>query len=387
MRLGVTTFGCDGGRSGIGRYARCLLEAMTNTAEPDEVEILGHRREVDTFTPDTATFSVRASPGIMRCPVLDIAWHQVALGPLARLRGYDVLFLPAANRRLAAFTPCPTVGTYHDGGILHLENKYDPLRRFYLTKVLPRLVRKLTHVLTVSEATKRDLVERLGVPPERITVTPLAADPRRYHPRDPRAAAVRVRERHGLSAPYLLYVSRLEHPGKNHVRLIEAFARARARHGLRHDLVLAGSDWSGAAAVHAAAAASSATKSIRLLGFVPETDLPDLYGAADGMIFPSLFEGFGLPLLEAMASGIPVATSNSSSLPEVAGDAALLFDPCDIDAMAESLARVALDEGLRGILATRGLSRAAQYSWEKTAASTWQVLRSVARSTRRLEPV
>lgn len=378
MRVGITTYGGDEGRSGIGRYISCLLESMAQSAETDEAEVLVHRQETSAFFPkDTPAFRRVTTPGLMRDPVLDIAWHQLGLGPLSLARGYDVLFLPAANRRLAAFAPCPTVGTYHDGGILHVVDKYDPARRFYLTKVLPRLVRKLTHVLTVSEATKRDLVNILGVSKDRITVTPLAADRRLYYPRDPEEMARHIEKRFGIAKPYLLYVSRLEHPGKNHVRLIEAFAKARKEHGLRHDLVLAGSDWSGSEFVHAAAETSSVSGSIHMLGYVPNIELPALYSAAAGVVFPSLFEGFGLPILEAMSSGVPVASSNTSSLPEVAGDAALLFDPVNVDEMAAAIARLAMDTPLRSMLVGRGLSRAAAFSWEKTAVATWRVLRSV----------
>ncbi|MDX9720450.1 MAG: glycosyltransferase family 1 protein [Myxococcota bacterium] len=377
MRLGVTTFGGDGGKSGIGRYIRSLLAAMAKSRGTDHIEMLTDKDERAAFVPeDTKSLDF---PGILRHPVGDIAWHQLALPALSLARRYDALFLPAANRRLSVWSPVPTIGTFHDAGIFHLSSKYDRSRHFYLTKVLPRMVRSLDHVLTVSEYSKRDLVEKLGVPAERITVTPLAADRSVYHPVDRKEAAAHVLQRFNVQEPYILYVSRLEHPGKNHVRLIEAYTEAVSSHGVRHQLVLAGSDWSGAEAVHAAAERSSASRSIHFLGFVPEADLPTLYGAADGLVFPSLFEGFGLPVLEAMSCGLPVASSNAASLPEVAGSAALLFDPYDIDAMAHSIASICLDESLSARLRQRGLEWSAQFSWERAAQSTWEVIRRLAK--------
>jgi glycosyltransferase involved in cell wall biosynthesis len=240
------------------------------------------------------------------------------------------------------------------------------------------LVRRLTHVITISESSRQDILEFAGVSPERITVTPLGADHDLFNPGDREQASVEVLKITGVDGPFLLYVSRLEHPGKNHVRLIRAFDEAKSSHGLPHKLLLAGSDWSNAGQVHAVADAARHRDSIVFLGFVATSLLPNLYRAADAVVFPSLYEGFGLPVVEAMCCGTPVACSNVSSMPEVAGDAAILFDPANEESITRAIVEITTVPSLRNELVARGLVRSASYTWENTARMTWKVLSDVA---------
>jgi len=290
-----------------------------------------------------------------------------------------VLFLPAANRRLPLFCSVPTVGTVHDFSSLHMENKYNPARLFYIKQVLPLMVRKLTRVLTVSECSKRDIVEYAGVPEERVHVTPLAADSHLYRPLDREMARERMWQVYGIDEPYILYISRLEHPGKNHVGLIRAFDRLKSRYDEPLKLVLAGSDWLGAEAVHEEADRARFGKDILFTGFFKDEDLPWLYNAAEVFAFPSLYEGFGLPVLEAMSCGVPVACSNVSSMPEVAGDAAVLFPPDEVEAMEEALFTLVTDRDTAGKYIDLGFNRAREFSWEKTARATLACLEAAAR--------
>ncbi len=381
MNVGVTTFGGDGGRSGIGRYITQLLRALASIENDAQWQVAVHADEAPVFMPDAPAWKQSTVSGQWRSPVANVAWHQWALPSWCRAGKQDVLFLPAGNRRLPWRCPCPSVGVVHDFSALHVAAKYDPARMFYIKTVLPALIRRLTHVITVSDSSRQDLLEYAKVPDERITVTPLGADHGFFNPGDRERAGAAVLEQTGVTAPYLLYVSRLEHPGKNHVRLIRAFDAAKSRHGLPHRLVLAGSDWSGADQVHAAADAARHRDSIVFLGFVPGGLLPDLYRAADAVVFPSLFEGFGLPVLEAMCCATPVACSNVSSMPEVAGDAAVLFNPLEEEDIARAIGRITTEPVLREELVTRGLARAATYTWENTARLTWKVLSDAAHKT------
>lgn len=379
MKIGISTFGGDGGKSGISRYIISLLEHINRMEDAHQFDVHVFSNEKSIFIPvNSGTMKPVEHPENLRSPVRSIAWHQFSFPRIARREGYDLVFLPAANRRSCLSLPCPSVGTFHDFSSIHVKGKYDPARSFYIHKVLPLFARRLTHVLTVSESSKRDIVEFARVPPERVTVTPLAADHTTYHPGDREAATETIRAHYPIKGPYILYTSRLEHPGKNHVRLIEAFDLLKEREDLPHVLVLAGSDWSGSQAVHQAAARARHSRDIIFPGFVASAHLADLYRAADLFIFPSLFEGFGLPILEAMACGVPTACSNVSSMPEVAGDAAPTFDPSSMDQIAEVMAKLIGDSAFRSLTRERGIQRAATFNWERTAISTMDILRSVA---------
>jgi glycosyltransferase involved in cell wall biosynthesis len=240
------------------------------------------------------------------------------------------------------------------------------------------MMRGLDLVLTPSECSRQDVIRYARVPGDRVRVTPLGVDRDRFGPLDAPGASA-VKRRLDLPDPYILYVSRLEHPGKGHAVLIRAFARLLADHpDLPHHLVLAGPDWFRSDAIHDEAARSPVRDRIRFLGSLDGRDLPGVYAAADLFVFPSLYEGFGLPLLEAFSAGVPVACSNVSSLPEVAGDAAEMFNPSDEGDVAGAIARVLLDPEHRAALVRRGLGRVDGYRWEKTASLTLDALEDVA---------
>jgi glycosyltransferase involved in cell wall biosynthesis len=236
-------------------------------------------------------------------------------------------------------------------------------------------------VLSISEAARRDVLARFKLPPERVTTTPLAADAR-FYPQPPDEVA-RVRAAHNLPPEMVLFVG-INKPHKNLVRLIEAFGRL-LQQGSSATLVLAG-PWDDRYPEAKAAAASMPGRRpgnlptgerVRFLGPVADADLPALYAAATVFVLPSLYEGFGLPVLEAMACGAAVACSNTSSLPEIAGDAALTFDPQDVEAIAGAIGQLLGDEELRGRMVQAGLVQAAGFTWEKTAALTLAVYRQV----------
>jgi glycosyltransferase involved in cell wall biosynthesis len=377
LRIGVSAFGTDGGRSGIGRYLRALLEEFGRLeGTGDHIELLVARSDRDSFP---GAHDERVYPDIISKPLASLLWHGSVLPAISHRENYDVLFLPAANRRLVPWTPCPSVGTVHDFAALYVAGKYDPARNFYIRNILPALVRRLTRVIAVSESGKRDILEHTRVDEERVTVVPNGVDLNKFRPQDPEESRSRVRRELGLSLPYLLYVSRLEHPGKNHVRLIQAFARLKRDRSIPHQLVLAGPDWTRAEAIHEAVALSGVADDIWTPGFVAGDLLPSLYAAADLLVFPSLYEGFGLPILEAMACGTPVACSNISSMPEVGGEAAAYFDPIDIESMSEMIRRQLNDGQLRERRQTLGLERSRRFTWKRCAERTVSVLAQAVR--------
>jgi len=383
MNIGITTGGADGGRSGIGSYAVNVMRQFAVLGSDHRFEVFGHRSEEAQLGRAATGLPGRIVHEGWRRPVLNVAWHQTMLPLAVRSRRYDVLFLPAANRRIPVHCGCPTVGTVHDLSSLHVAGKYDPARELYIRRVLPALYRRLTHIITPSESTRRDLIDHALVPADRITVIPLAADHDLYYPRGRAASRQFAADRYGLHAPFVLYTARIEHPGKNHVRLIEAFDEMKQRTGLPHDLVFVGPERERAAEVRAAARRARFAAHIKFLGFVPTADLPLLYSAADLVTLPSLYEGFGLPVLEAMACGAAVACSNLSSLPEVAGRAAAQFDPCDVRGMARLLDTLLNDETRRAELGALGRNQARRFSWDAVGRRTLEVLEAAAARTTR----
>jgi glycosyltransferase involved in cell wall biosynthesis len=263
----------------------------------------------------------------------------------------------------------PLVATVHDVAFRHFPQAYPASGRRFHERATRIAVAEAARVLVPSAATARDLVELYGLERGRVTVTPLGADP----PPEPDAgSAGRLLERLGVRGPFLLAVGTLE-PRKNLVRLFGAFAEA-ASDLPEHHLVVVGPDGWGESLDR-----SAVPPRVALAGRVGERALAGLYAAAAGLAYPSLYEGFGLPVVEAMAHGVPVLTSDRSSLPEVAGGAALLVDPEDVPAIAKGLVELVFDRALRERLIAAGRRRAAALTWRATAAATWAAYEEVLR--------
>ena len=377
MKIGITTFGCDL-KSGMSRYVTNLITQFSTIDKYNDIEVLLHERAKSEYFSGVENNNIKSVnvSETLKNPLLNVAWHQIALPSICRQRKYDVLFLPAASRRAPVWTPCPTIGTVHDLAAFHVSGKYDNFRNFYQNKLLPFMFKQLTHIIAISESTKRDIMGYVGVPEEKITVIHHAADTETFYPRD-KQASIAVVKNYGIRAPYMIYTSRIEYPGKNHNRLIHAFEKMKKEHDIPHQLVLAGADWDGAKEVHLVANSSKYNKDILLTGFVKGDHLPFLYSAADMMVFPSLFEGFGLPILEAMSCGVPVACSNVSSMPEIADGAAVLFDPYDMDSIVDSLLSMVSSQDTCNKFAQKGFERSTQFSWQNTAQKTLDVILNI----------
>ncbi len=373
MKLGFLTFGCDSGKSGIGRYAIELLREFASMTSQFDCEVVGFADEKAIFLGDSSLRWLNIAD-FFRSPVRNLMWHQLNCYKMAKARQWDAIFLPAGNRRLPIFAPCPTIGVVHDFSALHIADKYDQARMFYIRHVLPALMQRLTSTITISESSRSDIIRYAGIPADRITIIHHGVDHDRYYPAAPEKAIEKL-GRFAIRRPYILYISRIEHPGKNHTNLLKAFERLKRETGLPHQLVLAGSDWDRAQEVHALAAASEFAADIQFTGFVAGSDLPPLLNAADMFVFPSLFEGFGMPILEAMACGIPVACSNISSMPEVAGDAAELFDASDPASIKDAMAKILCNRDFHAHLAKAGIRRAGGFTWKRCAESTVAVIR------------
>ncbi len=380
MRIGISAFAADGGKSGISQYMANILGRLPDLAPQDQFVVFIDRVDADLIQSWHPRLEVIAYPAWTGHPVISIFWHLIGLPAALRRHHCDAVFMPAGNRRLAWWYGVPSVGTIHDLSQLHVPQKYDAFRTFYVMRILPRMMRQLTRVIAVSQSTRKDLEDYAKVDPDKIRVSHNGADLGRFFPRDRAAAKDQVGRELGIPPDFILYIARLEHPGKNHVMLLEAFARLRADTGLPHKLVFVGSRWGGAEVIEARIRELGLEDAVIRPGFVSNETLPVLYAAADVLAFPSLFEGFGIPLLEAMASGTPVCASDVSSIPEVVGDAGILFDPQDPVAIAAALSRILGDPALRERLVALGLERAPRFSWDTAAAEVLEELRRVARA-------
>jgi glycosyltransferase involved in cell wall biosynthesis len=343
---------------GIGTYIRNLLRQLARLdretefvlfARPDDREGLAALGENFRVVAETSgNYSVS---------------EQVKI-PLA-IRREGVTLFHAPHYVLPPLVTCRSVVTIHD--CIHLMfPQYLPnrLAHTYARASISLAARRATRVLTVSESSKRDILRFVDAPADKIDVIYNAYD-ERFGVEPAAEEVVRVRERYQLHDEFVLYAGNVK-PHKNLERLIEAFDLVRAR-GLDHlKLVLIGDEISKYAALRRAVHEHRLHKYVRFLGYLPEETLAVMYRLAGVFVFPSLYEGFGLPPLEAMASGTPVVTSNVSSLPEVAGDAAVLVDPYDPQAIADGIYRVLSDEGLRRDLRRKGLARARQFSWAQS---------------------
>ncbi|HYE31496.1 MAG TPA: glycosyltransferase family 1 protein [Methylomirabilota bacterium] len=372
MKIGITTSVAQRGKTGIAQYLFGLLRALRAEATRHEFVLFVLREDRPLFQFASDCMQILEVDEKFRPPVRDILWHQTALPLLARKHGLDIIHVPS-YRRLIGVAPCARVATIHDLAPFRVSRKYDPARMLYGKLVVKRLAHRQDEIITVSQNTAADLQKFFGVDPSRVTVVHNGLDHERFHPNDRAASRERVSEKHSIIKPFFLYVARLEHPAKNHVRLIHAFNAFKKASGSEWQLVIGGSDWHGAEAIHEAAGTSPYARDIRMLGFVADADLPDLYRAADAFVYPSLYEGFGLPPVEAMACGTPVVCSSRGALAEVVDNAACIIDPESEQSIQQGLEMIACNEERKKALVAAGLRQARKFSWDTAAQATLNV--------------
>jgi glycosyltransferase involved in cell wall biosynthesis len=264
-----------------------------------------------------------------------------------------------------AITPCPFVVTVYDLSFLHYPQLFRAANRLYLRTMTRLSCRRARRVIAISESTARDIAQRLGVPPGRIDVAVPGVDARFFAPVDA-AQCERFKSTWGLPRRFLLFLGTLE-PRKNLVTLLEAYARLPSH---KVKLVLAGGEGWLYEDIYRAIERLNLGGAVLTPGYVPGGELTLWYACAEALVYPSVYEGFGLPLLEAMAAGTPVLASDTSSLPEAAGDTGMLIPPQDVDAWTAALARAIDDAAWRAEAGERGQARARTFTWERTAAQT-----------------
>jgi glycosyltransferase involved in cell wall biosynthesis len=354
---------------GIGTYIRNLLRHLARIDRDTEYVLLCQEADLGVASllgPNFRTV-LEPSPNYSIREQIHVPWVLHRERP-------DLFHAP--HYVLPPATRCPSVVTIHD--CIHLmfpQYLRNRAAYVYARASMWSAAHQAHRILTVSEASKRDIIHFFNVPSEKIVVVYNAIEERvAVTPSD--EAIARVRERYQLNHPLLLYVGNIK-PHKNLVRLIEAFAELRRRGFDELKLLIIGDEISKLPALRRAVHSHKLHKHVRFLGYLQDETLASLYRLASVFVFPSLYEGFGLPPLEAMASGTPVVTSNVSSMPEVTGDAAVLVDPYNVESIVDGIARVLTDPALAAELRRKGIARAREFSWERSVERTRQLYQEV----------
>jgi glycosyltransferase involved in cell wall biosynthesis len=350
---------------GIGRYVRELVTALSSIDVTNQYSLfVSGISSIDSLPHFPSNYDW--APTAITPKWLARIWHRAHIPlPVEIFTGRVNLFhatdfvLPPTLPHVASLL------TVHDLSFVRVPNSASPSLKEYLDRIVPDSVRRSTYVLADSLATKNDLIDLYSAPSSKISVLLSGVDSRFF---DPVSSFVLMttRSKYGIDKISYIFAVGTVQPRKNYSRLIQSLAQLRSQ-GIDVHLVIAGGKGWLESPIYKAVSDSKMQEFVHFIGFVDDKDLPALYRSAVCVAFPSLYEGFGLPILEGMACGVPVLTSNVSSLPEVAGDSAIMVDPYDLDAITDGLQRLILDSDLRNTLIQKGLVRARQFTWEKSA--------------------
>ena len=354
-------------RAGLGRYAESLVRALVERF-PERFGLFYNRSGTCYPLMGLDTLPVRTvSAGYKPWRMAVYLGQQLHIGFDSLMP--DAQLFHATEHLLLPFRRIPTVLTVHDLIFRLFPEHHKALNYHYLNRALPLYCQRAAAIIAISESTRRDLVEHYRIDPNKIAVVHEAAAP--HFQRAAASQVDAVRARYGLPEQFVLHVGTLE-PRKNLVRLLEALARLREG-GLALPLVLVGAKGWLYEGFFRRLDELRLGPAVTLLGWVPDADLPAVYSAATLCVMPSVYEGFGLPVLEAMACGTPVVCSRTASLPELGGDAALYFDPHDMEELASQLERVWESESLRCRMSAAGVLQSSRFSWTRTAEQTMAV--------------
>jgi glycosyltransferase involved in cell wall biosynthesis len=354
-------------RAGLGRYAGTIAQSLAKL-HPGEISLFFNRDSTIHPLPELEHLPQRSVAAGYK-PWRMAVWLGQLLGVGFNRLMPDATLYHATEHLLPPLEGVPSVLTVHDLIYRLYPEHHKRLNYWYLNAAMPLYVRRADAVITISEASKRDLIRTYGVSPDKVTVIYEAAHAR-FQPTSSNEQA-HVKRAYGLPERYLLQVGTIE-PRKNLVRLLHAFEELRKR-GNDIGLVIVGSKGWLFDDLLAEIERSPAKEMVIMPGYVSDDDLPAVYGGSSAAVLASVYEGFGLPILEGMACGAPVVSSRASSLPELGGDAARYFDPYDLSEMTEVIGEVLNDRALADEMSVRGIQQAAGFSWDRAAQETWAV--------------
>lgn len=369
MRIGIDATALPPQPVGAGNYIIQLIRALAGLIGEDELVIFAEEKGPALIDlPVTPNIEWRLIPD--KDPAVRLIWEQAFFSRLIREADIDVLHSLHYTRpfRLS----CSSVVTFHDMTFFLYPELHTRTKRIFFPQAIKSSARRADFVITVSESTRQDAIRLLGLSPDRVITIQHGVD-RAFRPINDIEFGKRVTNKYRLPGKFILYVGLIE-PRKNLPLLINAYKKL-VDDGIDHNLVLVGRFGWMFDEVLEQIEKLNLTDKVILTGYVEQVDLPMVYNLCDLFVYPTLYEGFGLPALEAMACGIPVITTDVSSLPEIVGEAGLLVPPDDVEALFEGINKVLYDEGLRLNMARRGTEQAAKFSWEWAARSTLEVYR------------
>jgi glycosyltransferase involved in cell wall biosynthesis len=359
---------------GIGRYVRELVTALSKLDLDTSYRLFVSGYTDSDLLLFPSNFSYK--PTQLTPKWLARIWHRANIPlPVEVFVGSVNLFHATDFVLPPTLLGVKTLLTVHDLSFVRVPDSASPTLKTYLDYVVPRSISRSMHVVADSQATKDDIVDLYGVDPNKVTVLLSGVDSRFFNRIDS-PFLMTTRSKYNLgSVPYIFSVGTVQ-PRKNYERLIRSLAKLRQSNIDMHLVIAGGKGWLDSP-IYQTITETRMDKYVHFIGFADDADLPALYQNATCVAFPSLYEGFGLPILEAMASGIPVLTSNISSLPEVAGDAAIMVDPYNLDEITDGLLRLITDTNLRNELTQKGLLRAKQFTWEKSATQLLSIYKNL----------
>jgi len=370
MKIGIDVFGSDHGRSGIGSYIHSFvknLDTLKENPKYTEIEFELFGSELDRFTYDSGNLRLNYNGvNISDTVSAERAWHIFKLNNFAKKNKYDYILYPAGSRMLPISFKTKGIAVVNDVVSVILKGKKGFLEKFFYLQGL----KNATKIIAGSHFIRKDLI-KLKINPKKIEVIYNGIDHNLFyhHPELETSDDTVLIKPFAIKKPYIIYATRISKPEKMHIELIDAFTKFKDKTGLPHRLVLAG-DGDFTNTLQKILSRNPYSSDIFLIGYFPHEHLPELYSCADACIFPSQIEGVGLPIIEAMATGIPVACSKFGALQEFAKEGAFYFDPKNTEDFADAIEKILTDEKLRNSLIDFGYQWTKHFSWEKTLQKT-----------------
>jgi len=372
MKISIDLTSIPNQKTGVGKYAMALIKALGKFDNENYYWIFVKRNQAEDFNPKKKNFHIVLCSNILQSKILRILWEQFIL-PLY-IKRLKIDLLHSIHYTIPLFAGCKVVVTFHDMTFFLFPEKHIFIKRLFFKLFIYISSWRANRLIAVSESTKRDIIKFLNVNNNKIDVVYEAIDPKYYILKN-ESMTLWIRNKYSILNKFILYVGTLE-PRKNIIRLIQAYHNLLTKKLINHQLVIVGKKgWHYQEIFNMVnkLGLNEGRQKIIFTGYVPEEELPFLYNAADVFIYPSLYEGFGIPPLEALACGVPVISSNISSLPEVVGDAGILIDPYNVQEISQAMFEMSKNQKKRAQFKIKGLKRAQEFSSEKLANETIKV--------------